>query len=66
MMICHCLAVNDRAIADLAADANVSVDDVVEMCGAGGQCGGCRDAIGWVLSRSRSEAGVLISVGSSA
>lgn len=52
MVICHCLAVNDRAIAELAQAHPVTVDDVVAMCGAGGRCGGCRESIAWILSRS--------------
>lgn len=51
MVICHCLAVNDRAIGELAKGGPVSVDDVVAQCGAGGRCGGCRPAIEAVLAK---------------
>ena len=50
MVICHCLAVNDRVITELARQGPVSVDDVIDRCGAGGLCGGCRHSIEWVLS----------------
>jgi bacterioferritin-associated ferredoxin len=50
MVICHCLAVNDRMITELAGRGPVSVDDVVAMCGAGGRCGGCRHSIERVLA----------------
>lgn len=60
MVICHCLAVNDRAIAELARHDSVTVDDIVSMCGAGGHCGGCRESIGSVLSSARAERPVSI------
>lgn len=53
MVVCHCEYVNDRIIADLAAGADVTVDDVAELCGAGGRCGGCREAIEQVLAVAR-------------
>lgn len=53
MVVCHCLAVNDKAITALAADPSVTVDDITSQCGAGGQCGGCRDTIVWLLARGR-------------
>ncbi len=53
MVICHCLAVNDKAISALVAERDVTVDDVIELCGAGGRCGGCRDSIEWVLRVAR-------------
>jgi len=55
MVICHCLAVNDQAIAELAADPAIGVPDVVARCGAGGACGNCHDAIAWVLDRARTR-----------
>jgi bacterioferritin-associated ferredoxin len=55
MVICHCLAVNDRAIAELARTADVVVDDIVAECGAGGACGGCRESIEQILSELGQE-----------
>lgn len=55
MVICHCLAVNDKAIAALATDGTIEVDDVVRLCGAGGKCGGCRDSIEDLLEQNRSQ-----------
>jgi bacterioferritin-associated ferredoxin len=60
MVICHCLAVNDRVISELAARRPVTVDDVVEMCGAGGECGGCRESIAWILERSLGTSSVRV------
>ncbi len=45
MVVCHCLALNDRTIRELCNDGPVTVDDVVARCGAGGRCGGCRPTI---------------------
>lgn len=50
MVVCHCLAMNDSVIADLARQGAVSVDSIVDTCGAGGQCGGCRPLIAEILS----------------
>ena len=50
MVICHCELINDRTIADVAAGAPLTADDVAERCGAGSQCGGCRDSIERLLA----------------
>lgn len=52
MVICHCLAVNDKAITALAT-ADTTVEDIQSLCGAGGRCGGCVDSIEWVLARTK-------------
>ncbi len=64
MVICHCLAVNDKAIAALAVgDTAVDVDDVVRLCGAGGECGGCRSSIEDILDRCRTQPVELVGRG---
>jgi bacterioferritin len=45
MVVCHCERVNDRTIRKLIRDAEITVDDVIASCGAGGRCGGCRASI---------------------
>ena len=45
MVVCHCERVNDRTIRKLIRDAEITVDEVIARCGAGGRCGGCRDSI---------------------
>lgn len=41
MYVCHCRAVNDRTVR-AAADAGAqTIDELTELCGAGGDCGGC-------------------------
>ena len=56
MVVCHCEAVNDAAI-HAAIDSGggavdeLTVDDVVARCGAGGRCGGCHDTIRSIIER---------------
>jgi bacterioferritin-associated ferredoxin len=50
MVICHCELINDRTIAEVAAGARLTADDVAERCGAGSQCGGCLDSIERLLA----------------
>lgn len=45
MLICHCSAVNDRAIRDLIAAGARRPDDIARGCGAGDRCGGCIPAL---------------------
>lgn len=56
MVVCHCLHINDRVIDALDVDPGATVDDVTAACGAGGQCGGCRDTIATLLQRARAHA----------
>jgi bacterioferritin-associated ferredoxin len=42
MVVCHCKAVNDKAIRGLLADGRArSLEDIAARCGAGSRCGGC-------------------------
>ena len=50
MVICHCELVNDRTIAEVAAGAELTADEVAERCGAGSRCGGCVDSIERLLA----------------
>jgi len=60
MVVCHCNAVNDRAIrAEIAAGA-LDADDLADRCGAGARCGSCRPVVEAILAAS--EASVLVSV----
>lgn len=57
MVVCHCLALNDATIANVAAmqsqsvDLEDVVDAVVQACGAGSECGGCRPLIEEILEQ---------------
>ena len=60
MVICQCEYVNDRTISEIATDGvssvdELTVDDVTDRCGAGGQCGGCRDSIEQLLRAMRAR-----------
>jgi bacterioferritin-associated ferredoxin len=50
MVVCHCTAINDATIESLRADG-ATVDDVISICGAGGDCGGCVRTIAAILDR---------------
>ena len=45
MVVCHCEALNDKAIRAVLVAGACTVDDVERACGAGGDCGGCRPVI---------------------
>lgn len=49
MVVCHCERVNDRTIRKLIRNSEITVDDVIAACGAGGRCGGCRASIEQLL-----------------
>ncbi|MCE2525532.1 MAG: (2Fe-2S)-binding protein [Acidimicrobiia bacterium] len=53
MIVCHCLAINDRLIEAVAEGQLVTVEDVIQRCGAGTRCGGCRESIQQVLDEAR-------------
>jgi len=42
VIVCHCFAVSDRTIRAACEDGARDADDVRDVCGAGGDCGGCR------------------------
>ena len=50
MVICHCHAVNDKAIrAEIEAGA-LDADSLAERCGAGTRCGSCRPVLEAILA----------------
>ena len=61
MVVCHCEAVNDASIRRILDDPSMTVDDVVDQCGAGSKCGSCRESICAVLEAHRLEAGLVAS-----
>lgn len=58
MVVCHCLAVNDRAIHAAIVAGALDPDELAARCGAGGRCGGCRPMIEALLA----QAGVATAV----
>ncbi len=64
MVVCHCEALNDASIRQVFGDRPMTVDDVGSHCGAGVQCGGCRDTIASLLEHhQRGLAESRVSVG---
>jgi bacterioferritin-associated ferredoxin len=64
MIVCHCKALNDvviRSVIEQAArsgDGACSVDEVGRRCGAGTDCGGCREVIAGMCPVVASSIGV--------
>ena len=52
MYVCHCRAVNDRTVRAAADAGALTVDDLVQSCGAGGDCGGCHAVLEELLATS--------------
>lgn len=52
MVVCHCEVVNDRTINEIVTGQVMTVDEVTERCGAGGQCGGCIESIERLLAQA--------------
>lgn len=52
MLVCHCNVVSDRAIRAAVQGGACDVDDVVEHCGAGADCGGCIPSIEALLAEA--------------
>ena len=50
MYICLCRAVTENDVRSVVAQGVRDVSQVVERCGAGTRCGGCRDALREVLA----------------
>ena len=50
MIVCHCRAVTDREIRHAVVEGAQTAADVAEACGAGRDCGCCRDGIEELLS----------------
>ena len=45
VIVCHCHAVNDRAIRQAVREGACSVRQVARACHAGRSCGGCRPSV---------------------
>ncbi len=45
MYVCHCEAVTDRTVDAAVLSGARTVSDVIELCRAGGGCGGCHDTL---------------------
>ena len=45
MVVCHCTAVNDKAIVAEILSGALDAESLAERCGAGSRCGGCRPTV---------------------
>jgi bacterioferritin-associated ferredoxin len=52
MIVCHCLAVSDRQIAEAVGAGATELPDVQRSCGAGTDCRGCHSRIEAILSEA--------------
>ena len=50
MVVCHCNAVNDRAIRAEIESGALDADALAARCGAGARCGSCRPVIEAILA----------------
>lgn len=60
MVLCHCRAVSDRDVRAAIAGGAETPTQIEDHCGAGGDCGSCRDLVEDLLD----EAGIVpVSIG---
>ena len=50
MVVCHCQAINDKAIVAEILSGALDVDAVAARCGAASRCGGCRPVVEELLA----------------
>ena len=53
MLVCHCLAVNDREVKAAVGQGAATVEDVINLTDAGALCGGCHPSICMLLGEHR-------------
>jgi bacterioferritin-associated ferredoxin len=51
MVVCHCEAVNDKAIRAEIERGALDADGVAERCGAGSKCGSCVPVVERLLAQ---------------
>jgi bacterioferritin-associated ferredoxin len=51
MLVCHCHAVSERRIRESVRAGARSCREVERMTGAGGDCGGCAEAVSEIVAR---------------
>lgn len=52
MFVCMCRAVKESRIRSVIAEGASTVDEVEAACGAGGDCGSCREEISELISEA--------------
>ena len=53
MIVCHCRALNDRAIRSVIEQGVLDLDRLAEACGAGARCGGCHPMLVELLQQAQ-------------
>ena len=56
MIICLCRSVSERQIEHTVAEGATSVEDVTRSCGAGSDCGSCRQMVTHIIRRGHEAA----------
>jgi len=56
VIVCLCYGVSDRQICQLADEGACTVDQVTARCGAGGDCGSCRETIADLVAEAQEAA----------
>ena len=56
MIVCHCRAVTDREIRNAIQCGARTPRAIARACGAGGRCGGCREAVVDLLDEAHAPA----------
>jgi bacterioferritin-associated ferredoxin len=56
MYVCICRAVRDKQILNVIQDGARTVDAVEAACGAGGDCGSCREEIADMIAAHEDQA----------
>ena len=59
VIVCHCHAVNDRAIRQAVREGACSYRQVALACQAGRRCGGCRPSVLQVIDEELTSAQAL-------
>ena len=53
MIVCHCHALTDRDIRDVAGACGGCPETIRQQCGAGSTCGGCKPHVESIARHSR-------------
>ena len=53
VIICLCRGVQDRAVGAVIADGASTLDEIVDACGAGSDCGACHASLLELLAEAR-------------
>jgi bacterioferritin-associated ferredoxin len=59
MIVCHCESLTDRQLRAAVRAGARSCADLMQACGAGTGCGGCKPALEELLVEERPRAGAI-------